>query len=185
MQWAPPGSLERCPQPSPGRLRLQDTFRSRAMVGAGGAARPGPGPLPWGVAGGATGQRASGHEPACRPSAAGADRRPGSPVPPYPPARPGGVGPGPRQPVPDPRSGKRKTVVSLDPHEDPPSPFLQAAHLDLAEGHEESEGLVEVGGSRALPGRRLSPLPFPLIQHELDLHVGLWASNRGWRVMLI
>lgn len=59
------------------------------------------------------------------------------------------------------------------------------AYLDLAEGHEESEGLIEVGAGRALPGRCLSPLPFPLVQHELDLHVGLWAGKRGWRVMQI
>ena len=73
----------------------------------------------------------------------------------------------------------RKTAVSLALSEVPPHPLLQAAHLDLAEGHKEGEGLLEVRGSHALPGRRLSLLPLPLVQHGLDLHVGVWARERG------
>lgn len=60
-------------------------------------------------------------------------------------------------------------------------PLLQAAYLDLAQGHEEGESLVEVGGGRALPGRRPSRLPLLPVQHELDLHVGLWAGGKGSR----
>lgn len=60
----------------------------------------------------------------------------------------------------------------------PLCPCLPETHLDLTEGHQEGEGLVEVGGSRALSGGCLSLLPLPLVQHELDLHVGLWEGKR-------
>lgn len=75
----------------------------------------------------------------------------------------------------------RETAVSSALSEVLSCPLLQAAHLDLAEGHEEGEALVEVRGGRALPGRRLSSFPLPPVQHELDLHVGVWESERGQR----
>lgn len=55
LQWAPRRGLDGYPQPSPGRLRHRDAFRSQARADAGGAAGPRPGPPPWRAAGGATG----------------------------------------------------------------------------------------------------------------------------------
>ena len=70
-----------------------------------------------------------------------------------------------------------KDRSQVGPEPGPTVPLLQAAHLDLAEGHEEGKGLVEVRGGRPFPGRRLPLLPLPLIQHKLDLHEGLWAKR--------
>lgn len=173
--------LQRDPGQPAGRPRPRDSLRSWARADASGTARPGPGPSPWPAAGGATGRRATGplgqH---VRPVLEGLPR-----------------GPGAQQHLADrlcprqhqihalgrsrPRCRRRggKTAVSLALSEVPPDPLLQAAHLDLAEGHKEGEGLVEVRGGRALPGRRLSLLPLPLVQHGLDLHVGVWAHRRG------
>lgn len=183
MQWMPgrQGRARQAPTAQLGRRRRGDVFRSRARTGTGRGTGLRPGPPPRGAAGGATGRQAAGRGPAYPPSAAAAGRRPGRPAPPSPRARPGTAGPGPTRPAPGPRSGEAETAVSAAHRAGArPGP---AAHLDLVEGQEEGEGLVEVGGGCALPGRRPPLLPLPPVQQELDLHVGLWAGDRGQRAV--
>lgn len=158
---------------------------SRAGAGADGAAGPAPRPPPWRAAGGATGRPAAGRGPACPPSAAGLAGGPGTQR-----HLTHGLGPEPRAPSPDgqhqvhtrgrdrPRdSGGGRRPWSAWPQRRACPPPLRAAHLDLAERHVEGEGLVEVWGGRALPGRHLPRLPLPPAQGQLQLHVGLWVGG--------
>lgn len=169
-----------------GRPRPRAALRSQARADARGTARPGPGPPPWLAAGGATGRRAAHVRPVLErlPRGPGAQQHLAD-----------WLGPQLWAPGPDSqhqihalgrsrqRCGRRgrETAVSSALSEVLSCPLLQAAHLDLAKGHEEGEALVKVRGGRALPGRRLSSFPLPPVQHELDLHVGVWESERGQR----